>query len=292
MVPGNCWVRRQRTQLRAASTAGGGRAGPMSCTQLQALGVAPRESGGRIGACGHAAGVRTRGVDADGAVQLALGDAHLHRNAHALHDLGRVGADLREQGGRARWARWARRAGCGPPRPRQARPRQAAGLRAAKLTGRGCRNAHCAAAVAQLRPSAQTNEEASAGRAGQALRTMWQPTTTSLSDATISFMNVLPGLPLQGRQGRASGERRVVTFTEMLSSALAAPPVARWPVGLPTVSLTARHPPIRRSIAETSNGHQTACSKPGKWFCAHGQGPARVHGGQQASSAASQLGRA
>lgn len=73
---------------------------------------------------------------------------------------------------------------------------------------------------------------------------MWQPTTTSLSDATISFMNVLPGLPLQGRQGRASGERRVVTFTEMLSSAPGSAPggkVACWPAHSVTYSPPPSH---------------------------------------------------
>lgn len=50
---------------------------------------------------------RTRGVDADGGVQLRLGGSHLHRHPHALHDLRRVGAHLRPRGSvgeqRASW---------------------------------------------------------------------------------------------------------------------------------------------------------------------------------------------
>lgn len=52
MMPGKCWMRRQRARLGAACTAGKGRAGPMPCTQLQVPGAVPGRAEGKSG---HAA---------------------------------------------------------------------------------------------------------------------------------------------------------------------------------------------------------------------------------------------
>ena len=128
----------------------------------------------------------TRGVDAHCGVQLALGQPHLHGHAHALHNLSRVGANLQKS---------TRSGQQGLTRQAQQSARDTAGERPAGST-----------------PGSLLCQREHAARAAPGARTMWQPTTTSLSAATMSFMKVRPGLPLQNggaaQRGRSGNQHQ------------------------------------------------------------------------------------